>query len=96
MLDILKAATLLTSISMMVKVVVMNHAAQLKYRYDILGRRTEKRLWKASAIANTITYPTREPDEVQTFGWVGMVLTHEHSSTKPLTNGDGHLVWQGQ
>ncbi|HGY4645178.1 TPA: RHS repeat-associated core domain-containing protein, partial [Providencia stuartii] len=85
--------------------------------------------------------PTREPDEVQTFGWVGMVLTHEHSSTKPhttvyhayndhsytslariectdtpanprcaiyythsglnglpeaLTNGDGHLVWQGQ
>ncbi|EPW3173111.1 RHS repeat-associated core domain-containing protein, partial [Providencia stuartii] len=112
-----------------------------EYRYDILGRRIEKRLWKASAIANTITYPTREPDEVQTFGWVGMVLTHEHSSTKPhttvyhayndhsytslariectdtpanprcaiyythsglnglpeaLTNGDGHLVWQGQ
>ncbi|WP_350619902.1 RHS repeat-associated core domain-containing protein, partial [Providencia stuartii] len=29
--------------------------------------------------------PTREPDEVQTFGWVGMVLTHEHSSTKPHT-----------
>ncbi|EPF9821324.1 RHS repeat-associated core domain-containing protein, partial [Providencia stuartii] len=112
-----------------------------EYRYDILGRRIEKRLWKASAIANTLTYPTREPDEVQTFGWVGMVLTHEHSSTKPhttvyhayndhsytslariectdtpanprcaiyythsglnglpeaLTNGDGHLVWQGQ
>ncbi|HGN9116925.1 TPA: RHS repeat domain-containing protein, partial [Providencia stuartii] len=56
-----------------------------EYRYDILGRRIEKRLWKASAIANTITYPTREPDEVQTFGWVGMVLTHEHSSTKPHT-----------
>ncbi|EPM4785630.1 RHS repeat-associated core domain-containing protein, partial [Providencia stuartii] len=56
-----------------------------EYRYDILGRRIEKRLWKASAIANTLTYPTREPDEVQTFGWVGMVLTHEHSSTKPHT-----------
>ncbi|MES0686623.1 hypothetical protein [Providencia stuartii] len=28
-----------------------------EYRYDILGRRIEKRLWKASAIANTITYP---------------------------------------
>ncbi|WP_272577708.1 RHS repeat-associated core domain-containing protein, partial [Providencia sp. PROV271] len=56
-----------------------------EYRYDILGWRIEKRLWKASAIANTLTYPTREPDEVQTFGWVGMVLTHEHSSTKPHT-----------
>ncbi|HHO0146281.1 TPA: hypothetical protein ACRR3W_003841 [Providencia stuartii] len=22
---------------------------------------------------------------MQTFGWVGMVLTHEHSSTKPHT-----------
>ncbi|EMU9120439.1 RHS domain-containing protein [Providencia stuartii] len=32
-----------------------------------------------------MTYPTREPDEVQTFGWVGMVLTHEHSSAKPHT-----------
>ncbi|WP_260679413.1 hypothetical protein [Proteus mirabilis] len=26
-----------------------------EYRYDILGRRIEKRLWKASAIANTVT-----------------------------------------
>ncbi|HGN1904413.1 TPA: type IV secretion protein Rhs, partial [Proteus mirabilis] len=27
-----------------------------EYRYDILGRRIEKRLWKASAIANTVIY----------------------------------------
>nr|NBC74956.1 hypothetical protein [Proteus mirabilis] len=27
-----------------------------EYCYDILGRRIEKRLWKASAIANTVIY----------------------------------------
>ncbi|WP_375537631.1 hypothetical protein, partial [Proteus mirabilis] len=35
-----------------------------EYRYDILGRRIEKRLWKASAIANTMTYHQHEPDKV--------------------------------
>ncbi|HID9632470.1 TPA: RHS repeat-associated core domain-containing protein, partial [Proteus mirabilis] len=49
-----------------------------EYRYDILGRRIEKRLWKASAIANTVTYHHHEPDEVYTFGWVGMRLVSEH------------------
>ncbi len=43
-----------------------------EYRYDILGRRIEKRLRKASAIANnTVTYHQHEPDEVYSFGWVG-------------------------
>ncbi|HHZ7357001.1 TPA: RHS repeat-associated core domain-containing protein, partial [Proteus mirabilis] len=56
-----------------------------EYRYDILGRRIEKRLWKASAIANTVTYHQHEPDEVYTFGWVGMRLVSEHSSAAPHT-----------
>lgn len=56
-----------------------------EYRYDILGRRSEKRLWKSSPIANMTTYHTREPDEIQTFGWVGMQLAHEHSSVNPHT-----------
>ncbi|MBG3039725.1 RHS domain-containing protein, partial [Proteus mirabilis] len=56
-----------------------------EYRYDILGRRIEKRLWKASAIANTVTYSQRQPDEVYTFGWVGMRLVSEHSSAAPHT-----------
>ncbi|WP_260579235.1 RHS repeat-associated core domain-containing protein, partial [Proteus mirabilis] len=56
-----------------------------EYRYDILGRRIEKRLWKASAIANTVTYHQHEPDEVYTFGWVGMRLVSEHSSVAPHT-----------
>ncbi|MGM7461704.1 hypothetical protein [Proteus mirabilis] len=34
------------------------------YRYAILGRRIEKRSWKASAIANTMTYHQHEPDKV--------------------------------
>ncbi|MCY9775968.1 RHS domain-containing protein, partial [Proteus mirabilis] len=56
-----------------------------EYRYDILGRRIEKRLWKASAIANTVTYHQHEPDEVYTFGWVGMRLVSENSSAAPHT-----------
>ncbi|MEY1271595.1 RHS repeat-associated core domain-containing protein [Proteus mirabilis] len=56
-----------------------------EYRYDILGRRIEKRLWKASAIANTVTYHQHEPDEVYSFGWVGMRLVSEHSSAAPHT-----------
>ncbi|HHZ9144974.1 TPA: RHS repeat-associated core domain-containing protein [Proteus mirabilis] len=56
-----------------------------EYRYDILGRRIEKRLWKASAIANTVTYHQHEPDEVCSFGWVGMRLVSEHSSAAPHT-----------
>ncbi|ENT8827865.1 RHS domain-containing protein [Proteus mirabilis] len=56
-----------------------------EYRYDILGRRIEKRLWKGSAIANTVTYHQHEPDEVYTFGWVGMRLVSEHSSVVPHT-----------
>ena len=56
-----------------------------EYRYDLLGRRIEKRLWKASAIANTVTYHQHEPDEVYTFGWVGMRLVSEHSSAAPHT-----------
>ena len=56
-----------------------------EYGYDILGRRIEKRLWKASAIANTVTYHQHEPDEVYSFGWVGMRLVSEHSSAAPHT-----------
>ncbi|HEK2729497.1 TPA: AHH domain-containing protein, partial [Proteus mirabilis] len=56
-----------------------------EYRYDILGRRIEKRLWKASAIANMVTYHQHEPDEVYSFGWVGMRLVSEHSSAAPHT-----------
>ncbi|EOX9191818.1 RHS repeat-associated core domain-containing protein [Proteus mirabilis] len=56
-----------------------------EYGYDILGRRIEKRLWKASAIANTVTYHQHELDEVYSFGWVGMRLVSEHSSAAPHT-----------
>ena len=32
---------------------------------------------EASVIANTVTYHQHEPDEVYTFGWVGMRLVSE-------------------
>lgn len=52
-----------------------------EYRYDALGRRTHKVLYRR-AIENT---PVSEP-EITTFYWNGMVLSGEHTSDKPKNN----------